>query len=263
MRLMSFNVNSVKAYMGKGLMEQWEKYNPDILSLEELKLTEKEHKDFPLVLDGYTPYWTVSKVKKGYAGTAILTKPIPHKVTYGLEKGKYDDEGRVIIADYGSFYYVEMYVPNSGENPTPKDKPKRLPYRLVFEADLRDTLSKLQKEKPLIVTGDLNVAHNEIDLKHPESNHNSAGFTDEERDAFGKLLNIGLVDTFRYLHPKEEKYSYWSYRFHAREKNAGWRLDYYLVSESILGKVKESYILNDVYGSDHCPVMLDIDLEAK
>lgn len=260
MRLMSFNVNSIKAYLAKGYKEQWQKYDPDIFSIEELKLTEKEHKDFPLQMEGYEPYWTVSKVKKGYAGTAILTKIKPLSVQYGLTDGKYDDEGRVIIAEFDKFYYVELYVPNSGENPSKNEKPKRLPYRLVFEEDLRKEMKKLMKKKPVILTGDLNVAHNEIDLKHPETNHLSAGFTDEERDAFGKLLDCGFVDTFRALHPEEAKYSYWSYRFHARENNAGWRLDYFLVTKDIFPKVKESYILNECLGSDHCPVMLDIDL---
>lgn len=260
MRLMSFNVNSIRAYLGKNLTEQWQKYNPDVFSIEELKLTEKEHKDFPFVMDGYETYWTVSKVKKGYAGTAVMTKIKPLSVTYGLKDGKYDDEGRVITVEYEKFFYVEMYVPNSGENPAKGEKPKRLPFRMEFEADLRDYLSSLMKIKPVIVTGDLNVAHNEIDLKHPETNHLSAGFTDEEREAFGKLLDLGFVDTFRSLHPDKVKYSYWSYRFHARENNAGWRLDYFLVSKDIADKVKESYILDDCFGSDHCPVMLDIDL---
>ncbi len=260
MRFISFNVNSIRAYLSKDLTSQWMSYHPDIFSIEELKLTEKDHTDFPFMMEGYMPYWTVSKTKKGYAGTAILTKIKPLSIQYGLEDGRYDDEGRVIIAEYEKFYYVELYVPNSGENPTPKEKPKRLPYRLVFEEDLRNYLSKLMKKKPVIVTGDLNVSYQEIDLKHPESNHLSAGFTDEEREAFGKLLDIGLCDTFRELHPNEAKYSYWSYRFHARENNAGWRLDYFLVSRELLPLVRSSEILNDVYGSDHCPVLLDIDL---
>lgn len=261
MILMSFNMNSVNAYLKKGLVEQWQGYNPDILGIEELKMSEKTHENFPLTYKEHTPYWTVSKIKKGYAGTAILAKEKPLNVQYGLESGKYDDEGRVIIAEYKNFYFIELYVPNSGENPTPKEKPKRLGYRMQFEEDLRNHLSELMKKKPIIVTGDLNVSHNEIDLKNPDSNHNSAGFTDEEREAFSKLLSIGLFDTFRYLHPEEAKYSYWSYRFHARKNNAGWRLDYFLVSESLLPKVRKSEILNDVYGSDHCPVLLDIDLE--
>lgn len=260
MKLRSFNVNSIKAYLAKGLLSQWEDVHPDILGIEELKLTEKEHKDFPFQREGYVPYWTVSKVKKGYAGTAVLTKSEPLSVHYGLKDGKYDDEGRVITLEYPNFYFVERYVPNSGENPTPKEKPKRLPYRLVFEQNLRDYLSELRKKKPVIVTGDFNVAHNEIDLKHPETNHNSSGFTDEEREAFGKLLDLGFVDTFRELHPTEEKYSYFSYRFHAREKNAGWRIDYRLVTKDIFPLVRSSEILTDVYGSDHCPVVMDIDL---
>lgn len=260
MRFLSFNVNSIKAYLSKDLTSQWEKYDPDIVSIEELKLTETKHENFPFQMEGYEPYWTVSKIKKGYSGTAVLTKQKPLSVHYGLKDGKYDEEGRVITLEFEKFFYVEMYVPNSGENLAKGEKPKRLPFRLEFERDLRDYLLDLKKRKPVVVTGDLNVAHEEIDLKHPETNHLSAGFTDEEREAFGKLLSLGFVDTFRRLHPDEEKYSYWSYRFHAREKNAGWRLDYFLVSEDIFPLVKESYILNDCYGSDHCPVMLDIDL---
>lgn len=254
MRLVSFNVNSINAYLKKNLLEQLLKYKPDILSLQELKMTEKEHVDFPLSLEGHEPYWTVSKVKKGYAGTACLTDRKPLSVHYGLKDNEYDDEGRAITLEFDNFYLLTLYVPNSG------DELKRLDYRMVFEAKLRDYVSELQKKKPVILTGDLNVAHNEIDLKNPASNHHSAGFTDEEREAFSKLLDIGLVDTFRELHPEEVKYSYWSYFFRARERNAGWRIDYYLVSKSLLPKVKEAEILNDVYGSDHCPVLLDIDI---
>ncbi len=260
MRFISFNVNSIRAYLKKSQTEQWMKHHPDIFSIEEIKLTETKHEDFPFSMDGYETYWTVSKTKKGYAGTAVLTRLKPLQVTYGLDEGKYDDEGRVITMEYENFYYVEMYVPNSGENPSKNEKPKRLPFRLQFEEDLRIYLSRLMKKKPVIVTGDLNVAHEEIDLKNPDGNHLSAGFTDEEREAFSKLLDLGFVDTFRKLHPDEAKYSYWSYRFHAREKNAGWRLDYFLVTKDILDKVKASEILTDCYGSDHCPVMLDIDL---
>lgn len=254
MRLVSFNVNSINAYLKKNLLEQLLKYKPDILSLQELKMTEKEHVDFPLSLEGHEPYWTVSKVKKGYAGTACLTDRKPLSVHYGLKDNEYDDEGRAITLEFDNFYLLTLYVPNSG------DELKRLDYRMVFEAKLRDYVSELQKKKPVILTGDLNVAHNEIDLKNPASNHHSAGFTDEEREAFSKLLDVGLVDTFRELHPEEVKYSYWSYFFRARERNAGWRIDYYLVSKSLLPKVKEAEILNDVYGSDHCPVLLDIDI---
>lgn len=260
MRFISFNVNSIKAYLAKNLTSQWMEYHPDIFSIEELKLTESSHTDFPFKMEGYETYWTVSKVKKGYAGTAVMTKIKPLSVHYGLQDNKYDDEGRVITLEFENFFYVEMYVPNSGENPSKNEKPKRLPYRMQFEEDLRDYLLELKKKKSVIVTGDLNVAHNEIDLKHPETNHLSAGFTDEERDAFSKLLALGFKDTFRELYPDEVQYSYWSYRFHAREKNAGWRLDYFLVSDDIYSKVKDSSILSSCYGSDHCPVMLDIDL---
>ncbi len=254
MRLVSFNVNSINAYLKKGLLDQLLVYKPDILSIQELKLTETSHENFPLSLENHTPYWTVSKTKKGYAGTACLTSLKPLSVRYGLHDGLYDDEGRAITLEFEDFYLLTLYVPNSGE------ELKRLSYRMEFEKKLREYVIDLQKNKPLIVTGDLNVAHNEIDLKNPSSNHHSAGFTDEEREAFSMLLDCGLKDTFRELHPKEVKYSYWSYFFKARERNAGWRIDYYLVSENLLDKVKKAEILNDVFGSDHCPVLLDIDL---
>ena len=255
MTFLSFNVNSIKAYLGKDLLSQWLPLSPDFISIEELKLSEKEHKDFPFVIEGYTPYWTVSKVKKGYSGTAILTKREPLSVHYGLIDGKYDEEGRATTLEFENFYYVTLYVPNSGE------ELKRLDFRMQFEKDLREYLSILKSKKPVIVTGDLNVAHNEIDLKNPSTNHHSAGFTDEERREFSKLLDLGFVDTFRKLHPEEKKYSYWSYFRNARKTNAGWRLDYMLVTEDIFPLVKRSEILNDVFGSDHCPVLLDIDLK--
>ncbi|MCI5670318.1 MAG: exodeoxyribonuclease III [Candidatus Enterosoma sp.] len=255
MTFLSFNVNSIKAYLGKDLLSQWLPLSPDFISIEELKLSEKEHKDFPFVIEGYTPYWTVSKVKKGYSGTAILTKRKPLSVHYGLIDGKYDEEGRATTLEFENFYYVTLYVPNSGE------ELKRLNFRMQFEKDLREYLTLLKNKKPVIVTGDLNVAHNEIDLKNPSTNHHSAGFTDEERREFSKLLDLGFVDTFRKLHPEEKKYSYWSYFRNARKTNAGWRLDYMLVTEDIFPLVKRSEILNDVFGSDHCPVLLDIDLK--
>ena len=255
MTFLSFNVNSIKAYLGKDLLSQWLPLSPDFISIEELKLSEKEHKDFPFVIEGYTPYWTVSKVKKGYSGTAILTKREPLSVHYGLIDGKYDEEGRATTLEFENFYYVTLYVPNSGE------ELKRLDFRMQFEKDLREYLTLLKNKKPVIVTGDLNVAHNEIDLKNPSTNHHSAGFTDEERRKISKLLELGFVDTFRKLHPEEKKYSYWSYFRNARKTNAGWRLDYMLVTEDIFPLVKRSEILNDVFGSDHCPVLLDIDLK--
>ncbi len=253
MKLLSFNVNSIKAYLGKDRLSEWLPLSPDLIGIEELKLSETEHKDFPFVPEGYEAYWTVSKVKKGYSGTAVLTKKHPLSVHYGLLNGKYDDEGRATTLEFEDFYFVTLYVPNSGE------ELKRLPFRMEFEKDLRDYLSTLMKKKSVIVTGDLNVAHDEIDLKNPSSNHHSAGFTDEERAEFSKLLALGFVDTFRYLHPEEKKYSYWSYFRNARKTNAGWRLDYMLISEDLLPHVKKSEILNDVYGSDHCPVFLELD----
>ncbi|MCH3966991.1 MAG: exodeoxyribonuclease III [Bacilli bacterium] len=253
MKLMSFNVNSIRAYLKKDLTSQFQKYNPDILGLEELKLS--DDKEFPFQ-DPARPYvdFTISKTRKGYSGTAVMAKEKPLSVHYGLENGEYDDEGRVIVMEYSSFYFIDMYVPNSGEGL------KRLDYRMEFEEKLKSYLLSLMAKKPIIVTGDLNVSHQEIDLRHPESNHMSAGFTDQERGKFTSLLSIGLVDTFRSLHPEEKKYSYWSYKRNARETNAGWRLDYMLVSKSLFPKVRSSEILNDVFGSDHCPVLLDIDL---
>jgi exodeoxyribonuclease-3 len=255
MKLLSFNVNSINAYLKKDLLAQWFNYDLDLIGFGELKMTEKEHVNFPFTPLGYIPYWTVSKVKKGYAGTAILTKNEPISVHYGLLDNLYDDEGRITTLEFKNFYFVTAYVPNSGE------ELKRLEYRVEFEKHFRAYLSSLMAKKPVIVTGDLNVAHNEIDLKNPSSNHHSAGFTDEERAEFNKLLDIGLVDTFRYLHPDEKKYSYWSYFRNARATNAGWRIDYFLVSKDIISKVRSSEILNDVFGSDHCPVSLDIDLD--
>lgn len=254
MTFVSFNVNSIKAYLGKGTSDELLKTNFDFLGIEELKLTEKEHKDFPFIPSTFLPYWTVSKIKKGYSGVAILTKKEPLSVHYGLLDNKYDDEGRAVTLEYKDFYYINLYTPNSGE------ELKRLSFRMNFEDDLREYLSSLMKKKSVIVSGDLNVAHNEIDLKNPSSNHHSAGFTDEERDKFTKLLSLGFIDSFRYLHPEEVKYSYWSYLRKARERNAGWRIDYFLVSDDLKNKIKRAEILNDIYGSDHCPVLLDIDI---
>ena len=254
MKLLSFNVNSLRAYLAKDLLKEWYKPELDIIAIEETKLSDSDISKFPLNLEGYDTYFTISKIKKGYSGTAVLTKLKPLNVYYGLDDNKYDDEGRVITLEFDKFYFVCLYVPNSGE------ELKRLNFRMVFESDLRKYISKLLTKKDVIITGDLNVAHNEIDLKNPDTNHFSAGFTDEERGEFTKLLGLGLTDTFRYLHPEEKKYSYWSYRMGARKRNAGWRIDYFLVSNNIKDKVKKSEILNDVFGSDHCPVYLEIDL---
>ena len=254
MKLLSFNVNSIRAYLTKELTTQWLDYSPDIIAIEETKLSDPSIDNFPLKLDNYSTFLTISKIKKGYSGTAVLTKIKPINVFYGLDENKYDDEGRVITLEFDKFYFLCIYVPNSGE------ELKRLKFRMQFESDLRKFVSNLMKKKEVIITGDLNVAHNEIDLKNPDSNHFSAGFTDEERGEFTKLLSLGFIDTFRELHPEEKKYSYWSYRMNARKTNAGWRIDYFLVTKDLFKFVKKSEILNDVYGSDHCPVLLDIDL---
>ena len=254
MKFLSFNVNSLRAYLSKDLLSQWYKPDIDIIAIEETKLSDSDIEKFPLKLENYNTYFTISKIKKGYSGTAVLSKEKPINVFYGLYDNKYDDEGRVITLEFDRYYFICLYVPNSGE------ELKRLNFRLEFESDLRNYVSKLLKKKEVIITGDLNVAHNEIDLKNPDSNHFSAGFTDEERNEFSKLLNLGFIDTFRYLHPEEKKYSYWSYRMNARKTNAGWRIDYFLVSNSLKDKIKQSEILNDVFGSDHCPVLLELNI---
>ena len=254
MKFLSFNVNSLRAYLSKDLLSQWYKPDIDIIAIEETKLSDSDIEKFPLKLENYNTYFTISKIKKGYSGTAVLSKEKPINVFYGLYDNKYDDEGRVITLEFDRYYFICLYVPNSGE------ELKRLNFRLEFESDLRNYVSKLLKKKEVIITGDLNVAHNEIDLKNPDSNHFSAGFTDEERNEFSKLLNLGFIDTFRYLHPEEKKYSYWSYRMNARKTNAGWRIDYFLVSNNLKDKIKQSEILNDVFGSDHCPVLLELNI---
>ena len=254
MKFLSFNVNSINAYLKKDLLHEWISESPDLIGFEELKMSETTHENFPLSLDGYTPYWTVSKVKKGYSGTAILTKIKPLNVHYGLLDGKYDEEGRATTLEFDDFYFVTLYTPNSGE------ELKRLSFRMQFEEDLRAYLSQLKAKKSVIVTGDLNVAHNEIDLKNPKTNRKNAGFTDEERGKFTNLLNAGFIDTFRYFYPDAEGiYSWWSYRFSARKKNAGWRIDYFCVSESLKDRIKDAKILTEIMGSDHCPVELDFE----
>ena len=254
MRIVSFNVNGIRAILGKDFKGSFEKLAADIFVIEESKFSEDTHDVFPFMPEGYNTYWTVSKLRKGYSGVTIFAKKEPISVHYGLDDGKYDDEGRVITLEYENFYMVGCYVPNAGE------ELKRLDFRMEFEKDLVKYLNKLNEKKPIIYTGDLNVAHNRIDLKNPDSNTHNAGFTKEERDAFTNLLSNGYVDVWRTLHPEEVKYSWWSYRFHAREKNSGWRIDYFVVSERIMDKVVGSDIHNDIYGSDHCPVSLDINL---
>ena len=254
MKIISFNVNGIRAILQKNFIEDFNKFDADIFFIEESKYSENEHLNFPFEPEGYFTYWTVSKLRKGYSGVTLFTKKEPISVHYGLKEGKYDEEGRVITAEYDKFFFVGAYVPNSGEGL------KRLDFRMQFEIDLLEYLNELKKIKPVIYTGDLNVAHNEIDIKNPQANIHNAGFTKEEREKFTILLSNGYIDTFRKLYPQEVKYSWWSYRFNARANNAGWRIDYFLVSEDIFSKVKDSKIHNDIYGSDHCPIELDIDL---
>ena len=253
MKLAAFNVNGIRAILGKGFAASFDELDPDILVIGETKLSDPDA-PFPFAKEGYEIYHTVSKLRKGYSGVAILTRIHPLSVTYGLEEGHYDEEGRVITLEFPSFYLVGAYVPNAG------DGLKRLDFRLQYEKELAAYLQKLDAVKPVVYTGDLNVAHKEIDIKNPKGNERNPGFTIEERTAFTELLSLGFVDTFRALYPDTVKYSWWSYRFHARENNAGWRIDYFVVSKRILDKVKDSQIHNEIFGSDHCPVTLDIDL---
>lgn len=248
MRFVSFNVNGIRAIVKKNFNEDFTSLDADLFFLEETKLSDDK---FPVSFPGYDLYFTNSKVKKGYSGVAVFTRKKPLSVHYGLTNGEYDEEGRVITLEYPSFYFVGAYVPNSGE------ELKRLSFRMEFEEHLLKYLKMLDSKKPVIYTGDLNVAHEEIDLKNPSTNHHSAGFTDEERQKMTILLNNGFIDTFRHFHPAEVKYSWWSYRFHAREKGIGWRIDYFIVSERYISQVTKSEILNDIYGSDHCPILLE------
>ena len=253
MKLVSFNVNGIRAILNKGFDESFHSLDADIFFIEESKFSEDGHLLFPYQCDGYLTYWTVSKVRKGYSGVAAFVKKAPLSVHYGLLDGKYDEEGRVITLEYENFYFVGAYVPNAG------DGLKRMDFRMQYERDLLEYFAFLEQKKPIIYTGDLNVAHNPIDLKNPSSNTHNPGYTDEERGAFNTLLSHGYTDTWRALHPEEVKYSWWSYRFHARENNAGWRIDYFLVSNRIFDKVQGAEIHNDIFGSDHCPVSLIID----
>ena len=252
MKIVSWNVNGIRAIVKKGFSESIDQLNPDILIIEESKLSEPGEEAFPHKKEGYEYYGRVSTVRKGYSGVSVLTRIKPLSVRYGLKEGKYDEEGRVITLEFEKFFLVGAYVPNSG------DGLKRLDFRLGYEEDLLSYFEELSKIKPIVYTGDLNVAHNEIDLKNPSSNHMNPGFTDEERAAFTKLLSKGYIDVFRYLYPEEIRYTWWSYRFHARENNAGWRIDYFVISPSLLPLVKDCEIHNEIEGSDHCPVSLTL-----
>ena len=250
MKLISWNVNGLRACMNKGFEDFLRAADADIFCVQETKM-QREQAEFAFA--GYEEYWN-SAEKKGYSGTAVFTKEKPLSVTYGLGIEEHDKEGRVITAEYEKFYLVTVYTPNS------QRELARLDYRMVWEDVFRAYILELDAKKPVIVCGDLNVAAEEIDLKNPKTNRKNAGFSDEERAKFRELKAAGFVDTFRYLHPEEVKYSWWSYMFKAREKNAGWRIDYFVVSERIKDLVQAAEIHNDIFGSDHCPVSIEINL---
>ncbi|MBR5590634.1 MAG: exodeoxyribonuclease III [Anaerotignum sp.] len=251
MKMISWNVNGLRAAVGKGFVEYFKEADADIFSLQETKLQAGQ---IDLELEGYHQYWNYAE-KKGYSGVAAFTKKEPMNVTYGIGVEEHDHEGRVITMEFENFYHVTVYTPNSqAEN-------ARLDYRMDWDDAFRAYVKGLDEKKPVIICGDLNVAHNEIDLKNPKTNRRSAGFTDEERGKFTELLEAGFVDTFRHFYPDmKEIYSWWSYRFKAREKNAGWRIDYYVTSESLREKLMDAKIHTQVMGSDHCPVELEIEL---
>ena len=249
MKLISWNVNGIRACLTKGFEEVFKKMDADIFCLQETKCQPDQ---INLEFQGYTSYWN-SAEKKGYSGTAIFAKQKPINVTYGIGIEEHDKEGRVITLEFEKFYMVDIYTPNS------KRELERLEYRQIWEDEIRKYLLKLNETKPVIMCGDLNVAHKEIDLKNPKTNRHNAGFTDEERNKMTELLDSGFTDTFRYLYPeKENAYSWWSYMGHAREKNVGWRIDYFIVSKSIEKQIKEAKIYPEIMGSDHCPVGLEI-----
>ena len=250
MKFVSWNVNGFRSCLSKGFEDFFKDIDADFFCIQETKMQPDQASFTP---EGYVSFFN-SAEKKGYSGTAIWAKKEPISVAYGID-GKYNDEGRLITLEYDNFYLVDSYSPNS------REKLVRLDYRMEFEDDLRNYLLSLNEKKPAILTGDLNVAHEEIDLKNPKTNHLNAGFSDEERAKFTELLNAGFTDSFRFLNPElAGAYSWWSYRFKAREKNAGWRIDYFVVSDKIKDKIKGAKIHSDIFGSDHCPVSLDIDL---
>ncbi|MCL1626039.1 exodeoxyribonuclease III [Bacteroides caecicola] len=250
MKLISWNVNGIRACCDKGFRDAFKQLDADFFCLQETKMQEGQ---LDLAFDGYTSYWNYAE-KKGYSGTAIFTKHQPLNVSYGLGIDEHDHEGRVITLEMENFYLVTVYTPNS------QDGLKRLDYRMTWEDDFRKFLKSLDAKKPVLVCGDLNVAHKEIDLKNPKNNRMNAGFTDQEREKFQTLLDAGFIDTFRYFYPEQENiYSWWSYRFKAREKNAGWRIDYFLASERLADKLSGAKIHTEIFGSDHCPVEVTIN----
>ena len=248
MKFISWNVNGLRACVGKDFENQFKELDADFFCLQETKMQEGQ---LDLQFEGYESYWNYAE-KKGYSGTAIYTKHKPLNVSYGMGVEEHDHEGRIITLEYDRFYLVTCYTPNS------QTELKRLDYRMTWEDDFRKFLKSLDAKKPVIICGDLNVAHEEIDIKNPKTNRRNAGFTDEEREKMTILLNDGFTDSFRYLHPDEVTYSWWSYRFKAREKNAGWRIDYFLVSNRIKEQITEAKIHTEIMGSDHCPVEVDL-----
>ena len=250
-KLISWNVNGLRACCDKGFRDIFTQLDADFFCLQETKMQEGQ---LDLSFEGYTSYWNYAE-KKGYSGTAIFTKHQPLQVTYGLGIDEHDHEGRVITLEMEKFFLVTVYTPNS------QDGLKRLDYRMTWDDDFRAYLQKLDQSKPVLVCGDLNVAHKEIDLKNPKTNRMNAGFTDQEREKFQLLLDAGFIDTFRYFYPEQTNiYSWWSYRFKAREKNAGWRIDYFLASASLADKLKEAKIHTEIFGSDHCPVDVTVEI---
>ena len=248
MKFISWNVNGLRACVGKDFENQFKELDADFFCLQETKMQEGQ---LDLQFEGYESYWNYAE-KKGYSGTAIYTKHKPLNVSYGMGVEEHDHEGRIITLEYDQFYLVTCYTPNS------QTELKRLDYRMTWEDDFRKFLKSLDAKKPVVICGDLNVAHEEIDIKNPKTNRRNAGFTDEEREKMTVLLNDGFTDSFRYLHPDEVTYSWWSYRFKAREKNAGWRIDYFLVSDRIKEQITEAKIHTKIMGSDHCPVEVDL-----
>ena len=254
MKLITWNVNGLRAVLEKGFLDFINSRNADMICLQETKMQPGQAQ---VPLDGYAEFWN-SAVKKGYSGTAIFTKTVPLTVSYDIEAEGHDQEGRVITAEYDDFFLVTAYSPNS------QDKLARVDYRMAWEEAFRAYLLRLDQKKPVILCGDLNVAHQEIDLKNPKANRGSAGFSDQEREQFSKLLDAGFTDAFRHLYPEAEGiYTWWSYRFNARANNAGWRIDYFLVSDRIADRIQDVVIHTQVTGSDHCPVELHIDFESN
>ena len=248
MKLISWNVNGIRACLNKGFSDFFKEVNADIFCLQETKCQPEQ---INLEFEGYTSYWN-SAERKGYSGTAIFTKKQPVNVTYGIGIEEHDKEGRIITLEFENFYLVTNYTPNA------KRELERLDYRMVWEDEIRKYLLELNKKKPVIMCGDLNVAHEEIDLKNPKTNRGNAGFTNEEREKMTELLNAGFIDSYRYLYPEKIEYSWWSYMGHAREKNVGWRIDYFIVSNDFRENIKDATIYTEILGSDHCPVGLEI-----